>query len=96
MTFTEFNDSLKENDPPKNLDDLLRALWFDGKGDWHRAHTIVQDIESPDAAAIHAYLHRKEGDRSNASYWYRRAGCNMHNGTLDQEWRELVENKLKR
>jgi Tfp pilus assembly protein PilF len=91
MTFTEFNNSLKESQPPKAAGDLLRALWYDARGDWHQAHTIVQDIESSDAAAIHAYLHRKEGDLSNAGYWYRRAGRAVHRGSLEEEWRELVE-----
>ncbi|HEY8511739.1 MAG TPA: hypothetical protein VIL31_07265 [Cyclobacteriaceae bacterium] len=95
MTFTEFNDSLKDSQPPKEAGNLLRALWYDGKGDWHQAHTIVQDIESSDAASIHAYLHRKEGDLGNAGYWYRRAGRPAHNGSLEQEWRELVERYLE-
>lgn len=94
MTFAEFNDSLNQSEPPKQVSALLRALWHDGKGDWHKAHTIVQDIESSDAAAIHAYLHRKEGDRGNASYWYHRAGRDMHKGTLEEEWRELVGKEL--
>lgn len=58
------------------------------------AHTIVQDIESSGAAAIHAYLHRKEGDLGNAGYWYRRARRAVHSGSLEQEWRELVEKEL--
>jgi phage major head subunit gpT-like protein len=95
MTFAEFNDSLKESQPPKTAGNLLRALWYDGKGDWDRAHTIVQDIESADAAAVHAYLHRKEGDHSNAAYWYRRARRDVHHGTLEDEWRELVEKELR-
>ena len=94
MTFTEFKDSLEHTEPPNQGGELLRALWFDGKGDWHKAHTIVQDIESSGAAAIHAYLHRKEGDPGNAAYWYRRAGRGVHQGTLEEEWRELVEKEL--
>ena len=41
-------------------------------------------------AALHAYLHRKEGDLSNAGYWYRRAGRRMPDTTLDAEWDALV------
>jgi hypothetical protein len=39
---------------------------------------------------VHAYLHRKEGDQSNAAYWYRRCGVAPSVLTLDQEWDELV------
>ena len=94
MTFAEFTDSLKNARPPQHAGMLLQSLWYDGKGDWDRAHTIVQDIESREAAAIHAYLHRKEGDPGNAAYWYRRAGRNAHTGTLDEEWKELVGKEL--
>ena len=41
-------------------------------------------------AAVHAYLHRKEGDLANAGYWYARAGRSMPAGTLAAEWRDLV------
>jgi len=33
--------------------------------------TSAQD--DPDGAWVHAWLHRIEGDLSNADYWYRRA-----------------------
>ena len=39
----------------------------------------------------HAYLHRKEGDQSNAEYWYRQAGRPVHSGSLEEEWKEIVE-----
>ncbi|WP_224998743.1 hypothetical protein [Cesiribacter sp. SM1] len=67
----------------------LKALYWDKKGDWEKAHDIVQDLESPEASWIHAYLHRKEGDEWNAGYWYRRAGKSIYTGPLDQEWEEL-------
>lgn len=94
MTLNEFTDSLNNEQPPQGASALLQALWYDRKGDWNRAHTIVQDIESRGAAAIHAYLHRKEGDPGNAAYWYRRAGENVHTGALGEEWKELVEKHL--
>jgi len=40
---------------------------------------------------IHAYLHRKEGDKFNAGYWYRMAGKTFPNKNLEEEQRELVE-----
>jgi hypothetical protein len=69
---------------------LLHALWHEAHGDWERAHHIAQDIETPDGAWVHAYLHRKEGDAFNAAYWYRRAGKPVCTSTLEDEWSALV------
>jgi hypothetical protein len=41
--------------------------------------------------AVHAYLHRKEGEAWNADYWYKRAGRQFHRESLDGEWAALVE-----
>ena len=38
------------------------------------AHGLVDELESKEGMAVHAYLHRKEGSASNAEYWYERAG----------------------
>ena len=67
------------------------ALWHDGKGDWNRAHEVAQDVEDEAGAWVHAYLHRKEGDESNAAYWYRRATRPVERGSLDAEWKQIVE-----
>ena len=71
------------------------SLWHDAKGNWNKAHELIQDLETKEAARIHAYLHRKEGDRSNASYWYHRANATMPAYSLEQEWGELVKEFLK-
>jgi hypothetical protein len=89
VKLAEFRDSLSKNAPP-DVGSLLRALWHDAKGDWARAHEIVQDEEGRDAAWVHAYLHRKEGDLSNAGYWYRRAGKPMCKASLEQEWETVA------
>lgn len=68
----------------------LRALWYDAKGDWTRAHALVQDETTPIAARVHAYLHRKEGDEWNARYWYRAGGSKPFTGSLEQEFSHLV------
>ena len=94
MTFTEFKSTLIESSAPKGLSVELEALWYDGKGDWNRSHEVIQDINSKNAAWIHAYLHRKEGDSGNAQYWYSRAGKNMPNVNLDKEWESLVNHFL--
>ena len=52
----------------------LRALWHELHGDWDAAHRIVQALSDFHAMWIHAYLHRKEPDISNARYWYHSAG----------------------
>ncbi len=73
------------------LSDHLRALWHEGAGDWAAAHAVVQDMDDAEAAWIHAYLHRREGDLSNADYWYRRAGRKRPAQGLDEEWASIVE-----
>jgi len=90
MDFDRFNASLAVQQPPAGLSALLEALWYDGHGDWTRAHNIVQGEEGKDAAAVHAYLHRKEGDLSNADYWYLRAHRARTSVSLADEWKELV------
>lgn len=96
MEIEKFKESLTEMKPPGNLPDTLRALWFDAKNDWQRSHELVQDLETTEAAWIHAYLHRKEGDESNARYWYHRAGKKFPKVDVKQEWKEIVEDLLSR
>jgi len=95
MTFEDFNNSLTQANPPA-VTDLLKALWFEGKGDWESAHNIAQDIHNHDASWIHAYLHRVEGDLGNASYWYSRANRKMPSSTLKDEWAAIVKELLTR
>ena len=46
-------------------------------------------------SAVHTYLHRKEGDSSNANYWYVRAGKTMPGYSLEKEWEEMVKTLLE-
>ncbi|MFN0112278.1 MAG: hypothetical protein ACKVZH_25735 [Blastocatellia bacterium] len=95
MTYEAFEASLAEAEPPAGLSPCLNSLWHDRAGDWDKAHDILQDIETEDASAIHAYLHRKEGDEGNARYWYGRAKRSFPTGkTLDEEWKCLVSELL--
>lgn len=96
MTFADFQNSLALNAPPEGLSAALRALWHDGRNDWDRAHDVAQEIDDETGAWVHAYLHRKEGDISNAGYWYRRAGVAAATGSLPAEWRAIVEQLLTR
>ncbi len=95
MTIAEFRASLSGVAPPANIDELLTALWYDAHQDWDRAHEIVQNIDSADAAWIHAYLHRKEGDHGNARYWYSRSGRSPSNRSLEDEWEEIARTLLE-
>jgi hypothetical protein len=95
MTIEQFRASLVDETAPGGLSVVLQALWHDARGDWSRAHTLVQDVETADAARVHAYLHRKDGDIDNARYWYSRAKAQEVSGSLDDEWRTLVESWLE-
>jgi hypothetical protein len=86
-----FEESLKQAVPPSDLSPALEALWHERRGDWDRAHQIAQEIDGPEGACVHAYLHRREGDQSNAAYWYRQADKPIARGDLDEEWRAIVE-----
>jgi hypothetical protein len=90
MTVEQFLESLKHDDPPAGLDFALAAVWWDVKGDWTKAHESAQQDEGPRGSGVHAYLHRKEGDASNAAYWYGQAGRPVASGPLAEEWREIA------
>lgn len=90
MTLPQFRATLTSSEPPPGLNAALTALWHDGRGDWETAHRVAQDIETPQGAWIHAYLHRKEGDAANAAYWYRRAAKPVPSVPLDAEWGAIV------
>jgi hypothetical protein len=76
------------------FDGALLALWWDGKGDWEKAHQIAQDVAGLDGAWVYAHLHRKEGDVGNAAYWYRVAGRAVATGDFRREWEGIVEEFL--
>lgn len=91
MTVDQFMASLSQPQPPANFHPVLQGLWYDAKNDWEAAHAIAQSREGTQAYdRLHAYLHRKEGDRFNANYWYRRAGSSFFDGSLADEWAALV------
>lgn len=90
MTPHAYNLTLSNNAPPPVLSGPLAALWWAKNGDWDRAHKLVQDEAGADAAWVHAYLHRCEGDFGNAGYWYAQARKPAASGDLDAEWSALV------
>lgn len=93
MSLEEFIASLQFEDPPQ-MNVYLRGLWYDGKGDWQKAHDLIDPAPGVEAARIHAYLHRKEGDSWNADYWYRRAQSTRPQQSLSEEWTDLVNTHL--
>ena len=95
MTFDQFKATLAQPQPPADIHPVLQGLWYDANGDWERAHEIAQSREGTQLYdRLHAYLHRKEGDRFNANYWYRRAGASFFTDSLAEEWTVLVKQML--
>jgi hypothetical protein len=65
-------------------------MWHDARGDWEKAHRLIQQQNDRDGAWVHAYLHRQEGDNANAAYWYSRANRPVSLAALELEWEEIV------
>jgi hypothetical protein len=96
MNLKDYKSTIASGRMPNDLSDALKAMWYAAAGDWDRAHDIAQEISDSEGSWIHAYLHRKEGDLSNAAYWYRRAGQPVCNTSLDQEWDDITTALLQR
>ena len=95
MTLDQFRRSLSRGSPARGLPLALAALWWAAKADWTKAHEIVMDESGQDAAWVHAYLHRVEGDLGNARYWYREAGRTPASGALEAEWADIAAALLR-
>ena len=95
MNYDEFISSLSSGEPPSTIPEVLKALWYDGKNDWTGSHNVAQEIDDKNGSWVHAYLHRKEGDISNARYWYSRAGKTEPRLTLKEEWESLVRHFIE-
>jgi hypothetical protein len=90
VSMADFRASLSAAAPAPELSAPLAALWWAAKGQWDEAHKIVQDEETADAAWVHAYLHRVEGDLGNAGYWYRKAQKPVAQDAPESEWERIV------
>ena len=97
ISFAEFISSAAASDfkAVKSLSGPLQALWLDRVGKWDEAHEAAQADDGCDSAWVHAYLHRREGDKSNAAYWYQRAGRPVAVVKLEEEWDEIARTLLK-
>lgn len=94
MTYEQFFASISNAAPPPGLSVYLQSLWHDAKGDWATSHELIQDVPDRTASRIHAYLHRKEGDDANASYWYNKSGRPVPDYSLEKEWEAIVNTLL--
>lgn len=91
MTLTEFTAHIQQEQHPESTWSVqLQSLWYDAKGDWKKAHDLVDQLSDLSSAHVHAYLHRVEGDLWNARYWYNRAKKSEFKGNLEEEWKELA------
>jgi hypothetical protein len=96
MTPAAFKRTLTQAKPPAGLTPALTALWWankhgsEKKDAWNKAHDIVMNDDGADSAWVHAYLHRVEGDVSNARYWYRQADRPPATGPFRAEWGAIV------
>jgi len=82
--------SLQHDEPPPSATPMLRAVWHGLRGDWHAAHELAQAQDDAEGAWVHAWLHRIEGDRGNADYWYRRAGRPSRTDDVRDEGLEIA------
>lgn len=58
----------------RDMADACRAgLWL-AFNYLDEAHTISQDLHTPEGSYWHALMHRREPDHANAAYWFRRVG----------------------
>ncbi len=94
MNLAEFKRSLVKTKPPAGIAPALSAMWWAGKDQWETAHKIVMDAGGSDAAWVHAYLHRVEGDIDNARYWYRQAQRPLSRKPPAAEWDAIVDTLL--
>ncbi len=94
MDLSVFKSSLSGSEPTTGISIYLKAMWYDAKGKWDKAHRLIQDLDDVTAAWVHAYLHRREQDLVNADYWYRRAGKQRPAVSLEKEWDQIVATLL--
>jgi uncharacterized Zn finger protein len=70
--------------------DIEKAVELANSGDWDQAHRIVQQMQDKTSYWLHANLHREEGDKNNAQYWYSRAGKPFSEESLQAEREQIL------
>lgn len=91
---TTFESSLTDPEPPAEASVVIQGLWWIKNNNWQKAHDLIDQAPGADAAWVHALLHRMEGDRANAAYWYARAGRERTDLTIGQELEEMIDHFL--
>ena len=74
--------------------ELTEAIRLLEQGDWEAAHVIAQADSSVHGSWAHGIVHLMEDDRSNAGYWYRRAGRQLPNDVRIPEEIEALKGAL--
>ena len=59
MNAEDFVQLLNANKCPDSISPHLEALWYDAKGNWNQAHTIVQRLRDQNAVFTLIYTLRK-------------------------------------
>ncbi len=70
----------------QNRQDCVEAIDLALEGEWDKAPSIVQEIETDYAQWIHAVLHKIEGDIHNSRYWYNRSGLKSYESYKDPDY----------
>lgn len=60
------------------------ALWL-VVGELDRSHSVSQNDSSAEGSFWHGIMHRREGDFSNAKYWFRQAGSHPVHAQLAEQ-----------
>jgi hypothetical protein len=94
LQHSTFLSSLSDPEPPDDCSTEITALWWLKNRNWQLAHDLIDPAPGPDAAWIHALLHRMEGDQGNASYWYVRSGRSVPENTIGQELALMMDHFL--
>lgn len=94
MSYDEFILTIENDELPSNQPLYIQALWYDAKGNWNKAHSLIDSLDDKNSCLVHAYLHRKEGDLGNADYWYRKAQTRMPQISLQEEWKKITMDLL--
>lgn len=89
--FDAFKTTLNNRKPAMDWPLWLKSLWYAAKQEWDASHDIAQDLDTTEGSWIHAHLHRVEGDKFNAQYWYSQARKPYCDDSFENEIRQIFE-----